>query len=205
MGICCLLFSFSQIIATAGMNTVVLNGRTLCWSKFLDWCVSCPLLTACTAMSYDAPKSVVLNLGAYTFSFCICGLGAALVKQLWIKIVLTVQGCFVAAFVIYELWRISRNPVKPSRIADMYLYTTMITWPVFTLTWMLGPDVFFFLSQKHEYWLETCLSMLIKSVGFCYAFSEEEYLTYGTQIWELPGNIFSVARSVLLNMLFNRH
>lgn len=199
MGFVCLFFSFTQILAVAGVNIVTLNGRVFVYSKYLEWCVCSPILSAMTAMSYDASQTEIFDVSVFTFSMVICGLGACLVTQMWIKVFLAIRGSLSAGFVIWELWRISRDPPKKSRVADFYLWMTIFTYPQFLITWALSPDVFSCISARDEFIWETVLSLSLKSIGVLYSLSDEEF----DHFVQVPDAIFRVVRGTLINMLYN--
>lgn len=206
MGLVCVIFSFTQLLAVGNMNTIYLNDRVFVWGKFLEWCLATPLLCSMQLMGYEADPVTTYQLSLYSLFFCLSGLGAALITTQWIKALLILQGTLCSLIVIQGLWRESKNPHKQSSSATFYLWMTVLTWPMFLCGWCLGPDVFGFIDNRTEFIVETFLSLFLKTVGLvCFALSDEEYRKFSTQVWEAPGNIFHIVRSVLINLLLNQH
>jgi hypothetical protein len=76
----------------------------------------------------------------------------------------------------------------------------MISYPLVVVCWGLS-DIFMVIDHRQQFFLETMLMVAIKTTALLYVLGDREWLTLSNCIWEAPGHVFYVARSVL----FNRH
>lgn len=197
LGFIMIVCSFCQVLGACEVNTFIVHGdHLIVYSKFLEWTMCTPLWCFLIMDSYGVDPVNTAQAMLYSLSFCVDGFAAALANHLWLKIWLTCQGCLSCSIVLYILWVVAKHPPKQSRIAWSNLVLTSLTYPLMTLTWGLGPDVFGVLSHKNEFILETCISLFMKSVALSYTLSEEEF----SHINEIPSAIFAVARGVLFNL-----
>lgn len=202
VGFVCVVCAFCQLLGACEVNMMTVHGtHTIVYSKYLEWMLCTPLWCFLILDSYGVDAIGTAQGMIYSISFCVCGFCAALTSRFWIKIWLVIQGCFCCLVVLWILWRVAVHPPRESRVAKINLIMTSLTYPIFTLTWALGPDVFAVTSLRNEFIWESCLSLFLKTIALSYTLTTEEFNHFS----EWPSAVFTVARSVLLNMLFNRH
>lgn len=204
-GLMCYISAFCQMLGACEVNAITYGGRTIVYSKYLEWSINTTLITALILEGYEGDVATQFKLSVYSFGFCLLGIGACLTHRLWLKIFFTVLGCLLSAMVIYRLLEVSRHPVRQSRIALTNLWTIIICYPMSVVTWCMSPDVFGVISARDEFIWESCLSIVVKGICVSFAFSEAEYLRFTNQMWETPDLVFRTARTVLVNLALNHH
>lgn len=197
IGTICIICSFCQLLGMCEVNTFKVHGtHTIVYSKFVEWTLCTPLWCYMILDSYGLDPVAISQGMLYSLSFCIDGFGAALASHMWIKLWLTCQGCLSCLVVLHILWAVAKHPPKHSRIGWCNIISTSLCYPIMTLTWGLGPDIYGYLSHRDEMIVETCISLLMKTIAVTYTMTEEDF----SQIWEIPGAVFTVARGVLFNL-----
>jgi bacteriorhodopsin len=117
--------------------------------------------------SYEIKTIVVLTL-----SFCICGSIAAFTSYQWAKIVLGVKGTIYCIVVLYKLGRALVQGSQRDFMQNVGYYnfiTTVIVWPLYILTWGLGPDVYSIISANDEEFVQQISSLILKTFAVAYA------------------------------------
>jgi hypothetical protein len=156
------------------------------------------MLVAIMCESYGSPPHKTLRLASLTASYCICGIAAVMSQRLWVQAYFITLGSLICAFVTLRLIQLAQNPPHPSRVATANLVCMCLAYPVVVCLWGLS-DIYQVMPVHHEFLIETILMVIIKTVAFLYCLTDAEYTGIQNMIWEVPGQAFFIARSVLFN------
>lgn len=174
-GFVCIFNSFCSFFYILGINNVDFHGKTLSYVKYMEWTVCSPIMVTQMCMGYGLPPSITFPLAVYTAAFCVCGILGALAEPLWIKILFTCEGSAYCIIVLYRLW-MSAKACDPERIesrsAKVNFVMACLLWPMYVVTWGLGSDVYGLISSDCEFWIETGMSLALKTTAMTYVFSE---------------------------------
>jgi bacteriorhodopsin len=114
----------------------------------------------------------IRTIVALTIAFCICGTISAFTSYLWAKIALGVKGTIYCIIVLYKLGRESFQDTPRDFMQNVGYYnfiTTVIVWPLYILTWGLGPDVYSIISANDEEFVQQISSLILKTFAVAYA------------------------------------
>lgn len=134
--------------------------------RYIEWSFGSPLMLYMLCRSAELEIIETLSLIVLTFSYCVCGVLAALTIIFPIKIFLCLLGSLYCVFVnarLFVLVKDSDNPYIHSS-----LITTSIIYPMFVCSWCLGPDIFGIIHKGQEFWIESSLSLMLKTSCFIY-------------------------------------
>lgn len=183
--------------ATENNQLTLADGRRFLFCKFGEWTANNPLLCCIMCNSYGVCPNKTLRLATLTAGYCLCGVGAVLTSRLWMKLYFLILGCLMCAIVTSKLYVISLNPPTESRVATVNLWMMILVYPMYVCTWSLSPDVFGVIDTHQEYIAELVLMCLVKTCALLYVVGDQEWLSISNCIWELPGHLFFIARSVV--------
>jgi bacteriorhodopsin len=204
-GVCMInsLVSFASIL---DLHVAVINGRTVYFLRYIEWTLctpimSCEMCQSAQMLTYDTIIIVILTLA---FSFC--GSIASLTRHFWAKTLLGFQGTAYAMIVIYKLLKygtdnsvnnttLDDHLLMEHRINKMNIMAAAFIWPMYVISWALGPDVFGIISGYTEWMIENVLSITLKTICSSYALltynyvDVEDTMSRVTDILELVGGI----------------
>lgn len=198
-GIVCFVNSFCALLQVANLDSLHFSGNKIAYLRYVEWSLCAPLMTLEVMVSARFTMSQICPILVLTIAFCICGTIAAFSLIFWIKILLGVQGSLYSSIVIYRLWKIAlckqpnindNNVEVETAIAN--LCVTSIIWPIYIVTWGLGPDVYGVLSRSQEVLSEQLASIILKMFGLSYAL-----VSSSTRVESIIEFISSVIRSRL--------
>lgn len=190
-GFVCLWTSFMAGLSAVEANTFQYQGRTIHFARYGEWIVNSPLLVYLICEGYGMDPVHMYQTMVYSLSFCLAGFTASLTTVLWLKLLLTMEGSVCAAIVMFNLWRLSYQPKKPSRVAFVNLLMASLTWPLYIFAWGLGPDLFAIIPAREEAIYETTLSLVLKTTAVLYTLTDAEF----SHVWEFPTFMFGLIRS----------
>jgi bacteriorhodopsin len=173
-GCVCLINGFCVFLGLANLDTIIMNSREIGYLRYVEWTLCTPMMTyeMCVASRITAweTKTIV----ALTVAFCLCGSIAAVIEHEWAKIVLGVKGTLYCLIVLYRIGRsgFSVAPRDFMHRAGYYNFIVAVTvWPLFVLTWGLGPDVYSIISVHDEIFAQRIFSIILKSCAVLYSIS----------------------------------
>lgn len=129
------------------------------------------ILEMCLAIDLTLDQSFPVIV--LTIAFCVCGAIAVFTTSLWAKIGLGMLGSFYCLVVLFILWSVAlSNTTRLSRCGTVNIVFASLIWPIFILTWGLGPDVYGVMDFRTEFWWESSLSLVLKTVAMIYVVNE---------------------------------
>jgi bacteriorhodopsin len=156
------------------MDVLHFDGKPIKYLRYVEWSICSTLMLLEMMISSKLSPTQMTPLLVLTLSFCVCGTIAALSVLLWVKLLMAVQGTFYCVIVILRMWRVTLEKSTQKDIdidvAILNLLMASAIWPMFVLTWGLGPDVFGVITDVQETLAELIASMVLKTVGMTYAF-----------------------------------
>jgi bacteriorhodopsin len=200
VGVVCFVSAVCGMFGALEKAVAVVDGKSIIWCKYLEYSLNTPLLTAIMCESYGVDANKTMRLTSLTASYCLCGLGAVLTTRVWLRWYFVVVSLLTCAWVSFKLLQVAQSPPCESRVARLNVYMMMISYPLVVVCWGLS-DIFMVIDHRQQFFLETMLMVAIKTTALLYVLGDREWLTLSNCIWEAPGHVFYVARSVL----FNRH
>ena len=199
VGIVCWVSCFCAMIGSLDMAVIDVHGKPIIWTKYLEFCINCPMLVAIMCASYNASTHKTLRIASLTASYCICGIAAVATTRKWLQVYFLTIGCLICAFVTIRLLQIAQTSQRRSRVSDVNLALMCISYPIVVCLWGLS-DIYQVISIHNEFFIETILMAIIKTTAILYCFTDEEYTSLQNIIWELPAQGFYVARSLVYNI-----
>lgn len=190
-----MITGFISITSILKINVYHINGRDVHLLRYIEWLFCAPLLTSqiCQAGNFVYIDTIIVV--TLTVAFCLCGVIAAITNIFWAKVVLGVQGTVYSLIVVRNLlnhaFQQTEMASRTKTINKINIIVTTFTWPLYVLTWGLGPDVYDVISGEQEQIIETLLSVLLKSVAGLYAFivySELDIQEFGNTLVETLQN-----------------
>ncbi len=172
-GIVCFINSFCCIMQYINLDLLFINEIRIKYLRYIEWTVCTPLMILEIALSSNLTSIQTMPIIVLSISFCLCGTIAAMTTIMWFKIVLGVQGTLYCIIVIYRLWKLTLEKIdfatKDTRVAIANLLCATTIWPVFVVTWGLGPDVYQVINIKHEYIIDSVSSITLKTFALSFA------------------------------------
>lgn len=178
-GIVCMVNVFIYLAKYQHLGIFVISKREIHESRYIEWIICSPLMVLEIALCSKMSSSNITISIILTIAFCICGSLAAFVHATWIKILLGIKGSLYCTYVIYLLWmtvlrnasatnaRITKD--KELGVSILNLSMASIIWPLYIITWFLGPDVCNVISIVLENNIQSISSILLKTTAFSYA------------------------------------
>lgn len=173
-GIVCLVNSFCSLLYAIDMDVLQFDGKSIKYLRYVEWTICSTLMLLEMMISSKLTSTQMTPLLVLTLAFCMCGTIAALSALIWVKLLMAVQGTFYCVIVLLRLWRVVLEKHIPKdidiNVAIVNLMMATAIWPMYILTWGLGPDVFAVISDRQETLAELIASVILKTVGMTYAF-----------------------------------
>jgi bacteriorhodopsin len=181
----CLINSLISFASLLDLHIAIIDGRAVYFLRYIEWTLCTPLMAcemcqSAQMVAYDTIMIVIL-----TIAFSLCGSLAALTRHFWAKTILGFQGTTYAIIVLYKLLKYGigdntygANFNEPQldierRINRINIMSAVVIWPMYVITWSLGPDMFGFISGYTEWMIQNIIS-----IGFKTLFSSYALLTY---------------------------
>ena len=150
--------------------------------RYLEWTICSPLMVMEVCIAQGTPLVQTGFIAILTILFCMCGIITAYTNVMWVKIVVEVNGCIACIAVVYYLWShtfYSFRSGNKRAIAGLFNTGIMVClWPMYVLSWSLGPDMLYKINAKTELLIQNFLSIFVKSMGLSYVvfFSKEDLI-----------------------------
>jgi bacteriorhodopsin len=176
-GIVCLVNQFCYALKMANLDTIIIDGRPVAYLRYVEWTIGSPLMLMEIAITMNMPSLQMTQPIVLTVAFCICGTISAISQELWVKIYLGIQGTVFFLLSMYIVWNhyitTRKNTQKSMKLGLCNLVIATSVWPMYIVTWGLGPDVYHVISRKHENLAETIASTFLKTSAMTYSFDVE--------------------------------
>lgn len=170
-GLVCFIVSFCCLLSVIGLDSFIYQGKTVQYVRYMEWTVCSPLMVLEMCMASKASIATTFSTVILTFSYCLCGAISVLAHSLWFKVLMGIEGSIFCVIVLQRLWRMSRkerDKDTEEKAGWINLLSASLLWPMFVLTWGLGPDVYGVLDSKVETWVENLMSFTLKLMAMTY-------------------------------------
>lgn len=170
--IACLINGLIAMATLLNMHMYHINGRDIYLLRYIEWVVCTPLLTSeiCQAGEFEHMDTTVIL--CLTIAFNLCGMLAAITRTMWAKIILGVQGTIYSLFVVHKLLSYAFRQRQQSRQTTINIFNIFVTafvWPLYVITWGLGPDVYGVITGQQEWVVQSVMSIILKTMFASYA------------------------------------
>lgn len=187
-GIVCFINSFCCLLQVVSLDTLHIDSQPVQYLRYVEWSVCSPLMILEMTLASRLTSSQALPILVLTTAFCLCGTIAAFSVTMWMKVFLGVQGSVYCFIVVYRMWKLTlEKEVRLSsstgltqeilnfdnvdvQVAIANLLMASLLWPVFVVTWGLGPDVYKVITPTQELIAESIASLILKTFALSYAF-----------------------------------
>lgn len=174
-GIVCFINAFCRILEFIKINKLYINNSSINYLRYTEWTICTPLMILEITLASRFSAAQTLPLIVLSVAFCLSGSIAALTRIMWLKIILGVKGTFYCVIVIFRLWKIILNKrnifvsKKEYEVSLINLMFASLLYPVFIVTWALGPDIYHVINIRHELLIENISSLTLKTCALSFA------------------------------------
>lgn len=189
-GSVCLIASFSNY-AYIGISARTLYGVN--YMRYIEWGMTAPLIVLNICLGLKIPSYQAASLMVMTDAYCICGLLSALTSSFWAKVYFGCVGCICAISVQAKIFASIKDTTNP--FVKTSLVTTSLIYPIYVVTWAIGPDVWGVITPAQEMITEVILSLIVKSLCTVYLFIYYNRLDKCLRAVDLGLRITSIAEA----------
>jgi bacteriorhodopsin len=182
-GFICLFNSFCMLIYILKLKYAYVFSFRITYIRYIEWIVCNPLMIYQICLSSDVSQSESFVLCMLVMAYCICGILCSLTSRNIVKTLLTLEGCVYCVIVVFRLLQLTSKNNEKGRIAKtarVNLIMCCISYPLYVLTWGMGPEIFDVIPLHQELILESSLSLVLKTTATMYVMAEEytPYISY---------------------------
>jgi bacteriorhodopsin len=157
------------------LDNLVLRNGNIKYLRYVEWTICTPMMTYEICVTTSMQHYHIVSIVVLTVAFCFCGSVAAVTPHVWAKILLGSQGTLYCIVVLFVLWKSvldkdNDGQSLKKKIGYGNLIVTSFFWPLYVVSWGLGPDVFHLISTHHESLIQAIMSILLKTFALSYSF-----------------------------------
>ncbi len=174
-GIVCFINAFCRILEFISFDRLYIGNRSVNYLRYIEWLSCTPLMILEITLASHFSAAQTIPVIVLTVAFCISGIIAAMSNIMWIKLILGIKGSLYYFIVIFQLWKITLKKRdfytfnKELQVAFANLIFASLLWPLFIITWGLGPDIYHIINIKQEFIAECITSLVIKTFALSFA------------------------------------